>query len=105
MTPQNAPVPPSGQTRLHRSRGQRVLFGVCGGIAEYLGIDPTIVRVAFVVVALIPAVNALSIIGYPLLAFILPSEDVAHLPGRDQVLGNLAALRDDADDLVGEVRH
>lgn len=34
--------------RLYRSRTERMVEGVCGGIAQYLGIDPTIVRLAFV---------------------------------------------------------
>lgn len=35
--------------RLHRSVTDRVVAGVCGGIAEYLAIDPSLVRIAFVV--------------------------------------------------------
>src|SRR5438067_1822430 len=104
MTPQTPPAPQTDRPRLQRSREERVLFGVCGGIAEYFGIDPTIVRVAFVVVALIPPVSVLSIIGYPILAIVMPTEDVAHLPGRDRVRSNIAAIRDDAGDLAGEVR-
>ena len=33
---------------LHRSKNQRVLAGVCGGIADWLGWNPTAVRVLFV---------------------------------------------------------
>lgn len=32
------------QKKLYRSRSDRMLFGVCGGVADYLGIDSTIVR-------------------------------------------------------------
>ena len=35
--------------RLYRSRTDRMVSGLCGGIAKYLGIDSTIVRVAFVI--------------------------------------------------------
>ena len=35
--------------RLHKSRNDRVLAGVCGGIAEFFGIDPTLVRLAWAV--------------------------------------------------------
>jgi len=35
--------------RLYRSRDERMIAGVCGGLAEYFGIDPTIVRLLFVV--------------------------------------------------------
>ncbi len=34
--------------RLYRSRTQRVIAGVCGGIAEYFNIDPTFIRLLFV---------------------------------------------------------
>jgi phage shock protein PspC (stress-responsive transcriptional regulator) len=36
------------QKRLYRSREDRMLAGVAGGMAEYLGIDPTIVRLLWV---------------------------------------------------------
>jgi len=38
--------------RLRRSRTDRVVAGVCGGLGRYLGVDPVLVRVAFVVLAL-----------------------------------------------------
>lgn len=39
--------------RLYRSRDQRMLFGVCGGIGEYLNVDPTLIRVVFIIFALV----------------------------------------------------
>ncbi len=33
--------------RLYKSEDNRVLFGVCGGVAEYIGVDPTIVRLVW----------------------------------------------------------
>lgn len=41
-----------GQRRLVRSRTDRNLGGVCGGLASYLGLDPTLVRVLVAVGAL-----------------------------------------------------
>ena len=38
--------------RLYRSAGDKVIAGVCGGLAQYFSIDPAIVRLAFVVFAL-----------------------------------------------------
>lgn len=38
--------------RLYRSRSQRMICGVCGGIAEYFNIDPTIIRLVWVLFAL-----------------------------------------------------
>ncbi len=36
------------QKRLYRSKDSKVLGGVCGGLAEYFDIDPTLVRLAYV---------------------------------------------------------
>ena len=37
--------------KLYRSKNNRKLAGVCGGLGEYLGADPTVVRVLFIVLA------------------------------------------------------
>jgi phage shock protein C len=49
--------------RLYRSRSNRQLAGVCGGLADYFNIDATLVRVLFVVLAVLG--------GSGLLAYIL----------------------------------
>ncbi|HEV8635540.1 MAG TPA: PspC domain-containing protein, partial [Chloroflexota bacterium] len=54
---------------LHRSRRDRVVAGVCGGLGEYFGIDPTVVRLAFVAVAL---AGGASVLAYIILALLLP---------------------------------
>jgi phage shock protein C len=69
--------PAEGPRLLRRSRDDRVIAGVCGGLGRYLGIDPVVVRIAFVVLAL----GLGSGIFVYLLAFlVIPDE----LPG-DQV--------------------
>lgn len=59
--------------RLHRSARDQKLGGVCAGVADYLGIDPTIVRVVWLCFALLGGVGLFT---YLLLWFILPLEDV-----------------------------
>jgi len=44
--------------RLYRSRDSRVIAGVCGGIAEYFGWDPAVVRLAFLASLLLPGPQA-----------------------------------------------
>lgn len=39
-----------GSKRLCRSSSNRVIAGVCGGIGEYLGVDPTIIRILAVII-------------------------------------------------------
>lgn len=41
------------EKRLLRSRTDRSLAGVCGGVAEYFGWDPTLVRVAWIILTLL----------------------------------------------------
>ena len=94
----------NGRPRLHRSRDRRMLFGVCGGLAEYFNLDPSLVRIAVVIAALFPPLSPVSLIGYIALAVILPVEGVEELPGRDQVRRNLEGLRSDAGDLATGVR-
>ncbi|HJV13175.1 MAG TPA: PspC domain-containing protein [Propionibacteriaceae bacterium] len=37
--------------KLYRSRDQRMLAGICGGLAEYFNVDATLIRVLFLVLA------------------------------------------------------
>jgi phage shock protein C len=57
--------------RLYRSRSNRMLFGVCGGLAEYLNVDPTVIRLIFVL-AFLPGGPGL--IAYLVLALLVPEE-------------------------------
>jgi phage shock protein C len=41
-------MPDNNPKRLYRSRDNRMISGVCAGLAEYLDVDPTIVRLLFV---------------------------------------------------------
>lgn len=58
--------------RLYRSRNERLLLGVCGGIAAYLDVDPTIVRLLWVLMSMMgmPA----PLIAYLVLVFVVPLE-------------------------------
>ncbi len=56
---------------LQRSREHRKIAGVCGGIAEWLGWDPTIVRVLYVVISVMSAAFP-GILLYLLLWFVMP---------------------------------
>lgn len=58
--------------KLYRSRSDRMLTGLCGGVAHYFNIDSTLVRVAAVILEF--ATAGLLIIGYFILAIIVPLE-------------------------------
>ena len=56
--------------KLYKSNTNKMLEGVCGGIAEYFGVDPTIVRLAWVVFC---ALGGSGIRAYIIAAIIIPS--------------------------------
>ena len=58
--------------RLHKSLKDKKVAGVCGGIAEYLGVDPTIVRLAF---ALMVVGWGSGVLAYIICAVIFPEGD------------------------------
>ena len=79
------PQPAQTVRRLHRSTENRVLAGVCGGIAEYYGSDPTAVRLAVLVIGLFTGIFPMLIL-YLIAAIVfperLPGETSAGAPAR-----------------------
>ncbi|HSJ43307.1 MAG TPA: PspC domain-containing protein [Euzebyales bacterium] len=57
--------------RLYRSRSNRVVAGVCGGIAEYFGWNPTVVRLAVLASFILPGTQ---IIFYLVAWIVIPNE-------------------------------
>jgi phage shock protein C len=65
----------STKRRLYRSRDDRIIAGICGGLAEYFGMDSSIVRVILVIVSFLPGP---SIIFYLIAWLIIPKEPKSH---------------------------
>lgn len=61
-------------SRLYRSRGDRMIGGVCGGLGEYLNIDPTVMRLLFVALALL---GGPGLVIYLIMLIIVPEEPLA----------------------------
>jgi len=59
------------EKNLYRSRSDRIIFGVCGGLARYFNIDSTIIRLIFIVGAFL---KGATILIYIILAIITPEE-------------------------------
>lgn len=59
------------QKKLYRSRSKRMICGVCGGVGEYLNIDPTVIRLLWVVLSF---VGFSGVIAYIIAAIIIPEE-------------------------------
>jgi phage shock protein C len=63
--------------RLYRSRDERMIGGVAGGMAQNLGLDPTIVRIGWVLLALVAPITPLV---YFVLMFVIPEEPETWTP-------------------------
>ena len=57
--------------RLYRSRKDRMIAGVCGGLAQYFGIDPTWVRLIFILLLL---AGGSALLVYVIMWLIVPME-------------------------------
>ena len=85
------------ETRLHRSRDERVVFGVCGGLGPYVNIDPVIVRLAFVLFTL---AGGAGLVVYLLLAIVLPEQDGQAVNGQSALRANIENLGQNARDFT-----
>jgi len=62
----------AAQKRLTRSK-EKMIAGVCAGIADYLNIDPTIIRILYVVLS-IASIGFPGLIAYIIMWIIIPEE-------------------------------
>jgi len=69
---ESAPLKPGEGKELYRSKTNRKIFGVCGGLAKYFDIDPTMVR--FIFVALILMSFGWGLLIYIILGIVMPEE-------------------------------
>ena len=60
--------------KLTRSRDDKMIFGVAGGLGAYLDVDPTIVRLLWVVAILVPGPNLIIVLAYLVLSLLMPLE-------------------------------
>ena len=60
------------EKKLLRSRNDKVLSGVCGGLAKYLSLDVTILRIVWAIIAV--STGGMGLIAYVLAAVIIPQE-------------------------------
>jgi phage shock protein C len=72
--PQQRPSQQSGQPyrQLRRSQTDRKIGGVCGGIGEYFGIDPTLVRIALIVATVLT--GGAILVAYVIAMVVIPDQ-------------------------------
>lgn len=90
------------EKRLYRSRTDRMISGVCGGLAEYFDVDPTIIRIAFVVLTLIS--GGFGLIAYIILALVVPLEDSKATEPKEAIKENVAEIKETANKIGQEIR-
>jgi phage shock protein C len=87
--------------RILRSRNERMIAGVAGGLATYFNIDPLIVRLGFVLLSM---VNGIGLMLYLVLWLLLPNEDSVAADSRGQVRENVDEMRTTAENAAQRVR-
>ena len=85
-----SPYPARQPKRLERSRSNRVLGGVCAGVANYLNMDPTLVRVLTVLLSLFTGVP---VVVYLVLLLVVPEEGSPTAPPSYPPVGQAEAAQ------------
>lgn len=89
------------ENKLYRSRTDRMIFGVCGGLGKYLGIDPTIMRIIFV---LLTFAGGVGVIAYVIMSFLVPLEASEKTTPQSIVEENVKDITETATKLGTEIR-
>lgn len=74
---------PARGAKLYRSRDDKWLGGVLGGLAQYFGVDSTLLRLAFIGLVVLLDVGGL-VVAYIIMSIVVPQEPAA--PGPDSVI-------------------
>ena len=99
------PAVQSGRSSLrewHRRFDERKIAGVCAGIAHQMDLPLTLVRAAFVVLAVVPGFSAAGVFLYLALWFLMPANPGAS-SGLDRVVDLVSTLSGSADREIGGV--
>jgi len=85
--------------KLYRSRQERIIAGVAGGLAEYFSVDPVLVRIIFVALAL---VHGLGILVYIVFLLIIPNEEGGDMA--EKIASFSTGLKKGEEKLAGKVK-
>lgn len=89
------------EKRLYRSKTNKMIAGVCGGIAEYFQIDPTVVRLIAVLSIFL---NGFGILAYIILMIVVPSQSSMATQPREAIRENVEEMKDSATRLGEDLR-
>lgn len=89
---------PTSSKILYRSETVKIIGGVCGGLGKYLEIDPSIVRIAFILITLF---SGTGILIYIILWIIVPAETNTKDSGQKTVQNNIKEVEQRAKEIIG----
>jgi len=96
-SPGSSPSP----SRLYRSETNKVIAGVCGGLGDYFNIDPTIIRIIFVIITIF---GGSGILIYIILWLIIPSESSVRQISSDQLKANAQEMKERVEKFAHDIR-
>ena len=88
------------ENKLYRSRKDRMLFGVCGGLGKFFGIDSTIIRIIFVLLAF----TGFGILAYIVIAVVAPVEESQKTTPQSIVEENVKEIKETSIKLGNDIR-
>jgi phage shock protein C len=88
-------------SRLFRSETNKVIAGVCGGLGQYFDIDPTIIRIVFVLISIF---GGSGILIYIILWLVIPSEGSDQIISQEQLRTNAKEMREKAHSFAHDIR-
>jgi phage shock protein C len=91
------------ERRLFRSSRRRVFLGICGGLGEYLNIDPVVIRVIAVIVTMCTGIFP-GLIAYFIIALIVPAEGSTASTPEQSFRENVADIKNSSTNLGQGIR-
>lgn len=88
--------------QIHRSQTNKILGGVAGGLGEYFQIDPTIIRIIFVLLTIF---GGSGLLIYIVLWILLPSEDRVGSFTKDHLRENIDDVKEKARSFAHDIRN
>ena len=89
------------EKRLYRSRSDRMIWGVCGGLAKYFDLDPIIIRI---ITVLLIFASGVGILAYIILAIVVPLESSEAAEPKGVIKENVEEMKATASQLGDEIR-
>lgn len=85
--------------KLYRSESEKVIAGICGGLARYFEIDPVIIRILFIALAVF---GGGGFVLYLILWLVIPSKSKLGKKSEDYIKENVEELKNKSRDLAGK---